>query len=154
VLTDASLTHVACCKDLEELHIMETLAGDATLLAVATNCAALKTLHIHDNNSFGDAGIAAIAAQCPQLEVVDIQSCGAVTDDGIAALKVCKKLHELGVYAASSLAHATIVDILTSCSLDVLYVRRCPNVDPRLAENNGAAAKALCPTLDRVVVAR
>ena len=78
--------HQLChCKNLQALGISDATVTNASIIAIAVNCASLTSLDVSHCSKLTNASIIAIANHCASLTSLDVSHCQKLTNASIIA---------------------------------------------------------------------
>ncbi|XP_076941277.1 F-box protein At1g47056-like [Bidens hawaiensis] len=150
-MSDAGLSALSICQDLEILHILKTPdCSNVGLVTVAESCKLLRKLHIDGwkTNRINDDGLIGVSKHCPNLQELVLIGVNSTRVSLELLATNCLKLERLALCGSETVGDDEISCIAEKCAaLKKLCIKSCPVSDHGMeALANG------CPNLVKVKV--
>ncbi|KAG8377463.1 hypothetical protein BUALT_Bualt08G0035600 [Buddleja alternifolia] len=150
-VSDAGLSAISNCANLEILHLVKTPeCTNHGLMTIAEKCKLLRKLHIDGwkTNRISDDGLIAIANNCPNLQELVLIG---VNPTRLSLEKLgtnCQNLERLALCGSETVGDAEISCIARKCiALKKLCIKSCP-----VSDHGMEALACGCPNLVKVKV--
>ena len=85
-----------CCLKSNDIDEADEGITDASMMAIAEHCSALRKLDLSFCQFMSDAGIIAVAKGCPLLESLELDDCEWITEEAVDIIReACPRLARL-----------------------------------------------------------
>ncbi|KAI3522190.1 hypothetical protein L1887_11673 [Cichorium endivia] len=150
-VSDAGLTALSRCQNLQILHILKTPdCSNSGLISVAENCKLLRKLHIDGwkTNRINDEGLIGVSKHCPNLQELVLIGVNSTRISLELLATNCQKLERLALCGSETIGDAEISCIAEKCTaLKKLCIKSCP-----VSDHGMEALAGGCPNLVKVKV--
>ncbi|CAI9281912.1 unnamed protein product [Lactuca saligna] len=150
-VSDAGLTALSRCQNLQILHILKTPdCSNLGLISVAENCKLLRKLHIDGwkTNRINDEGLIGVSKHCPNLQELVLIGVNSTRISLELLATNCQKLERLALCGSETIGDAEISCIAEKCTaLKKLCIKSCP-----VSDHGMEALAGGCPNLVKVKV--
>ena len=115
---DASLRALAAnCAELRALNLTATAVTNEGLAALAQGCPKLARVNLTRCAEVGDDGVIMLAVRCTELASLFVARCAAVTDASLGALgSFSRELAELHIAGCEAITDAGVVAVANGCA--------------------------------------
>ena len=115
---DASLRALAAnCAELRALNLTATAVTNEGLAALAQGCPKLARVNLTRCAEVGDDGVIMLALRCTELASLFVARCAAVTDASLGALgSFSRELAELHIAGCEAITDAGVVAVAAGCA--------------------------------------
>ncbi|CAI9281913.1 unnamed protein product [Lactuca saligna] len=148
-VSDAGLTALSRCQNLQILHILKTPdCSNLGLISVAENCKLLRKLHIDGwkTNRINDEGLIGVSKHCPNLQELVLIGVNSTRISLELLATNCQKLERLALCGSETIGDAEISCIAEKCTaLKKLCIKSCP-----VSDHGMEALAGGCPNLSGV----
>ncbi|XP_022940837.1 F-box protein At1g47056-like [Cucurbita moschata] len=150
-VSDAGLSAISNCLDLEILHLVKTPeCTNLGIVALAERCKRLRKLHIDGwkANRIGDEGLIAVARNCSNLQELVLIGVNPTKVSLEILASNCRNLERLALCGSDTVGDNEISCIAAKCiALKKLCIKSCP-----VSDQGMEALAEGCPNLVKVKV--
>ncbi|KAK4751442.1 hypothetical protein SAY87_004924 [Trapa incisa] len=150
-VTDAGLSALSTCSNIEILHLVRTVeCTNFGLISIAERCKLLRKLHIDGGREtrIGDGGLIAVSKHCPNMQELVLIGVDLTKQSLDMLASNCQNLERLALCGSDTVGDEEISCIAAKCiALKKLCIKNCP-----ISDQSMEALASGCPNLVKVKV--